>query len=234
MNLVFKDEETCNKQMIMLEDKYFCVSERCCQSPQLCEEYGIIKKIIENKEGYFDFNKNLIDIGAEDGNYAMLTNFHENYIFEPNKKMCCIINTNMYLKNKVDNSFVYNIALSSKDDYIMFDGFSIKNGGFYKQAGINLYEEDRKTPTTTLDSFNIKNVGLIKIDVEGMEYDVLKGSLKTIILNNYPPILFESWPVGHCHQTQEQRDVVFNLLKLLGYEILENWGDHETHLAVRK
>ena len=85
-----------------------------------------------------------------------------------------------------------------------------------------------------LDSFNIENVGLIKIDVEGFEEKVIRGSLLTIIKSNYPPILFECWDVNFCNMTQEKHDSLFNLLKTLGYEIFEYWGDFETHLAVHK
>ena len=92
--------------------------------------------------------------------------------------------------------------------------------------------------TKTLDSFNIENVGFIKIDVEGFEEKVIRGGLLTIIKSNYPPILFECWQVGYntiCGQmTQEKHDSLYNLLKTLGYEIFEGWGDDATHLAVHK
>ena len=89
------------------------------------DEANILTKINENKEGYFDFNKALIDIGSGDGNYAMLLDFDKNYCFEPNKRMCCLINTNMYLKNKVYNTIVYNVALGDKDgDTAIFNGFA--------------------------------------------------------------------------------------------------------------
>ena len=33
----------------------------------------------------------------------------------------------------------------------------------------------------------------MKIDVEGLEKDVLEGAVETLKKNNYPRILFESW-----------------------------------------
>jgi len=43
-----------------------------------------------------------------------------------------------------------------------------------------------------LDSFNIDNIGFIKMDVEENELFVLQGGLKTIRNSNYPKLLFES------------------------------------------
>lgn len=47
----------------------------------------------------------------------------------------------------------------------------------------------------TLDSFNLKNVALIKIDVEGHEVDVLRGAYDTIAVNR-PIVIVEVNPVN--------------------------------------
>lgn len=196
-----------------------------------CEEYNIIQKIQKNEEGYFDFSKNIIDIGAEDGNYAMLLDFKHNYCFEPNKRSSCLLYANMYLKDKVDNTEVYLVALGEKEGLVRFDDFHCEGSSWYdKNSNCKIYE----VPIKTLDSYNFKNVGLIKIDVEGFEEKVIRGGLLTVISNNYPPILFECWDVDSYGMTQEKHDSLFNLLKTLGYEIFEYWGDHETHLAIHK
>lgn len=195
-----------------------------------CEEYNIIKKIQKNEEGFFDFSKNLIDIGAEDGNYAMLLNFKHNYCFEPNKKACCLMYANMFLKDKVDNTDVYNIGLSDHEGTIVFDGFTCEPTNEVWSHGH--YKETYNIPIKLLDSFTTENVGLIKIDIEGYEENALRGGIGTIIRNNYPPILFECWDVGRFGMTQEKHHRLFNFLFSLGYVILIHWGDHETHLAV--
>jgi FkbM family methyltransferase len=54
------------------------------------------------------------------------------------------------------------------------------------------YSEEKmiSVPTTTLDSYNFPRVDLIKIDVEGMELDVLAGA-GNCIANGHPILLIE-------------------------------------------
>lgn len=236
MDLLLKHPDHLDGEYFFVSGQMFAITDRLPGVKGLCEEYGIIQKIQENKENFFDFSKSLIDIGAEDGNYAILLNFNKNYCFEPNKKKCSLIWTNMWLKNKIENTEVYNIALGDTDfETVNFNGFAEpgdNNNFLYENS---FYEGKEYTITKrTLDSFGIENVGLIKTDTEGFDYFVLKGGLNTIINNNYPPILFECWDVGSFGQTQEGYDRMMNFLTDLGYEILKNWGDVETHLAIKK
>lgn len=203
----------------------------------LCWEYDVIEKINRNEEGYFDFSKNLIDIGCEDGGYAIFCNFNKNYCFEPNKQMCSLIWTNMYLKDKIDNTEVYNVFLGEKEDEILFNGFSCEGSVNYDSRG--RLSEPIKMKQHLLDEYNIQNVGLIKTDTEGFDYFVLKGGIRTIINSNYPPILFENWAAGfregsNVEWTKEQHDRINDFLTGLGYKIYERWGDHETHLALNE
>lgn len=235
MDLYLKDKNYLNGEFFVTPgDRCFAITDRVPFFPGLCEEYEIIEKIRKNEDGFFDFSKSLIDIGAEDGNYSMLLDFDKNYCFEPNKTMCCLIYTNMYLKNKVENTEVYNIGLGDKDnDYMIFNGFSEKGSGVYDKIPRDYYGV-KIVDKMTLDSFNIRNVGLIKTDTEGFDFLVLKGGIHTIVENDYPPILFECWDVGNLGMTQEYHDKLFSFLKCLGYTIYEHWGDVETHLAIKE
>lgn len=165
----------------------------------------------------------------------MLLDFDKNYCFEPNKRMCCLVYTNMYLKDKVKNTEVYNIALGDKENGSMiFNGFTEKGGKIWDMSMNRCENGIEIVPKTTLDSFGFKNIGLLKTDTEGFDYFVIKGGINTIIENNYPPILFECWDIGHVGQTKEDHDLLMDLIKSLGYKIIEHWGDHETHLAIKK
>ena len=95
-------------------------------------------------------------------------------------------------------------------------------------------EKSQEYETHTIDEYNCENLGLIKVDVEGMEEKVLRGAIGTIIRNNYPPILFELFPIGHYNMTEEKYNSLINFLQELGYEIKWNWGDGQTHLAIHE
>ncbi len=195
-----------------------------------CWEIWIIHKILRNTEGYFDFTKNMVDIGAGIGEYCWELPFNHAYAFEPNKETIYRIHANALMKDKVDQIDTFQCLLSDKVETVAYDGYYTDIGGHID------YNTNQNTKQTTdvLDSFSLNNVGFIKIDVEGMEEKVLRGGIGTIVRNNYPPILFECWDVGYSGMTQEKHDSLFSFLRGLGYEILEYWGDGETHLAIHK
>ena len=205
-----------------------------------CEEANIIIKIISNEEGYFDFNKSIMDIGAFVGVYSFMTPFAFAYCFEPNFESYSLLNVNMLHNEKKFKS--YNVLLSDKQETINFDGFNAepkysgKDKGEYNQHQSDAYDDNNATEyiAHTIDEYNCTNVGFIKIDVEGMEEKVLRGAINTIKNNNYPPILFELFEVGD-YMSQEKYDSFVNFLtKELGYEIIWGYGDDRTHLAIHK
>ena len=216
-------------------DSYLCQEDYVNIIPEKGSypDFELIDKINANEEGYFDFSKRMIDIGSELGQFSLNTNFSYYYMFDGNKQKCIMANANMLIRGKDEICEVHNTLLSDKNENIIYDGFltsysNVTNTPYYKK------ENEHIQQAVTLDSFNISNIGFIKIDVESMEEKVLRGGIETIIRNNYPPILFECWDVGYFNMTQERHDSLENFLKSLGYEILWHWGDFENHLAIHK
>ena len=204
-----------------------------------CEEANIIIKIIQNTDNYFDFNKAILDIGAFVGVYSFMTPFKFAYCFEPNFESYSLLNVNMLHNEKQFKS--YNVLLSDKEETIKFDGFNTddkysgKYKGDYGQHTADAYNEElaKDYLAHTIDEYNCENIGFIKIDVEGMEEKVLRGAINTIKNNNYPPILFECYEIGD-YMTEEKQNSLIEFLSSLGYEILWNYGDKQTHLAIHK
>jgi FkbM family methyltransferase len=69
----------------------------------------------------------------------------------------------------------------------------------------------------TLDSFDYADLRLLKIDVEGMELDVLLGAKKTLHRSQHPPILLELWNTKKRPQFSEKVAGVLSCLSELGY-----------------
>jgi FkbM family methyltransferase len=173
----------------------------------------------------------VLDIGANLGTFcvplAKKVSKHTYHAFEPQRIVHYQLCANTFI-NGLDNVHCHNFGLSDKEEQLwltMPDYASEGNIGAFsidKEVRENEYEcttEGRKEPMVvfTLDSGAHKNVRLIKIDVEGHELEVIKGGIKTIKANNYPPIIFEAWTWKPWYQ--EKRKSLLEYLEGHGYEI---------------
>jgi FkbM family methyltransferase len=174
-------------------------------------------------------DKNIIDIGAHVGWYTV--NFANKcnhvYSFECSPKSFNYLCANIALNNIDYKVTKYNCALSNNEGLTKYYIRDPKDGG---GNGISKFEYDiiNKTPSIdvpkkTLDSFEFKNINFIKIDVEGHEKEVLEGAVQTIINNDYPKILFESWDEHHeknGYPAIKLKQELFEFLHGLGYKII--------------
>lgn len=185
-------------------------------------------------------NRNFVDIGANVGAYTMVLApyFNKTYAFEPVVHTYNIMCGNIAMNFLSDDTVLINSALSDKEgDMIMHyhdllgslthfsDNENDVMAEFYETIG---YQDMQSTMhVKTLDSFNITNIGFIKMDVEGHELRVLKGGKETIEKSNYPLILLESGSVNDtdtesiANFKREQRQELFSYLNEMGYVINE-------------
>lgn len=157
---------------------------------------------------YFDINKgNFIDIGANIGKFSIIMGKRlgknsKVFAIEPHPENFKILKKNIQL-NKLSNVKAINAACSSSKRYLDLyldeegtGGHSIKKDA--KSAG----EKTIKVKSILLDSCKIKNVKLIKVDVEGAEADVLLGA-KKILKRNHPKIIFEAWDEKYLNKIKK-------------------------------
>ena len=122
----------------------------------------------------------------------------------------------------------YNCALSNNEGIAEY---LIRDPGDGGGNGISKFDRDDKNPPPsidvpkkTLDSFQLTNINFIKMDVEGHEKEVLEGAVQTIINNNYPKILFESWDEHHEANgtpAMKLKKELFDFIHGLGYRIMK-------------
>ena len=137
--------------------------------------------------------------------------------FEPAQKNADIMMETI-LKNGFENHIqLYRIALSGKtqdDNLYLFDGDSSRNfiSRSHKNENAKYFSVER-VQTFRLDDFKdkLKKPDLIKIDVEGLESEVLKGA-KSFIIETYPTIVVE------IHDLTNALEVA-NFLGELGYDM---------------
>ena len=136
----------------------------------------------------------VFDIGSYSGIYTLLAaksnNDVKTYSFEPNPELFKVLSKNIKI-NRLKNSKIETLALDENEGvatlYINHERFS-SAASLKKNSNQGASFQVKKT---TLDSFvaseKITTIDLMKIDVEGYEINVLKGSLKS--LTDFQPII---------------------------------------------
>lgn len=174
-------------------------------------------------------DKNILDIGAHTGTYAisLADSSQHVYCFEPQKMTYYALCGSVALSNK-QNITCFQTGLGSEDQVGKKTLKIVSNDGggssIHASQGIMREEE---IEINTLDSFNFNNIGFIKIDVEENELSVLKGATKTIMRSNYPKILFESNP----NDITIRAELFDYLESILAYRIIPIGGYENMYLA---
>jgi len=156
---------------------------------------GILKDDIETNLFFIFLNikkKNIfVDIGANKGykiDQAILVNRHTKILaFEPFYKYY------IFLKKKYNKNLQVSLFNKAVDKNISTKYFYYNNKKIDAEAFSLIknekFNKKKKVFTTTLDKeLENTNIDIIKIDVEGSEYNVLQGSIKIITKNK--PVLF--------------------------------------------
>jgi len=105
--------------------------------------------------------------------------------------------------------------------------FSLNNCSNVIPFFVNL-ESSNTCSGKTLDSYNIENIGLIRIFSPNI-LDILKGS-KTTILKNYPPILYTDHGADEWYKSIEYTG---EYLKKIGYKIYQMGSYKNVYLATK-
>ena len=129
----------------------------------------------------------LVEIGANIGAHTVgLSKKVKRLVaFEPQPQVFYNLCANIAL-NSIQNVDCYNVGLGSEASTLYLPEIDHSKPNNF--GGISLLKEGKyEIPIRTLDSYNL-NTQFIKIDVEGMETDVLKGSVNTI--NKCKPVMY--------------------------------------------
>ena len=185
-------------------------------------------------------SKQFVDCGAHMGSWSivMARHFQEVHAFEPQRLLFQQLCGNAAV-NGLDNVFAYNTGLDAEPGRVTLQRPGVDRGSSSARPDVvKHFFGDRGIPTSpevvgvaTLNSFSevLNNVGLIKIDVEGLELRVLRGAVEILQRNNLPKMLIECW--SHDWYRKD-KDAVLQFLDELGYRTVPISGYADILLAV--
>lgn len=167
----------------------------------------------------------VIDVGANIGNhtfYLANTVGCRVIAFEPNAELVEAMQMTVNHTGLQQLVTVYEYALGSQKSTARFDKSPPENAGAQSlklgEGSIQVYALD------SIDKIN--KIDAMKIDVEGMELDVLKGASN--YLKQYKPIIYIE-----CISLERFREVT-EFLAELGYEYVETFNATPTHLFLNQ
>lgn len=171
----------------------------------------------------------MLDIGANHGilGYRMIQHIPSIKIiaFEPQKYMYDVMKQSIRENNF--NIELHNKCVGKKEQITSIDVYDYdKEGSFGSVSLIKDKSNDvrqspidkQKVEMITVDSLNLNQIDFIKIDVEGMELDVLKGGIETI--KKFKPVLL----VEHAKGNKREIKKFINSFNV-GYEITDLRND---------
>lgn len=201
-----RDVIDCKHGRFLVPEKDIYVGRSLIEYGEYCENELLIMGQLINEQSW------VIDVGANIGAHTIWMAKHAQkvYAFEVQRLVFQILCANIAM-NDLKNVWAYHAALGEKagkvgvpqlreDVEVNLGSYSLKSG----EAG------DVIVPMIRLDDLQLPRCDLIKIDVEGMECEVLSGAEETI--RRLRPCL-------HVEDDREaQRKELYRILDDFGYD----------------
>jgi FkbM family methyltransferase len=157
----------------------------------------------------------LLDIGAHMGLYTLLLKdkFDAGFCFEPSEDNFKALRNNLTINDLQEKFKVFELAVSDTEGTAVFEIDGQYSGTNSIKTGTPL-GNSFLVKTVTIDGFMKQNqinghVGLVKVDTEGHEEQVLKGAKETLLANPECMVIFEN----------SSGDPVIQLLRGLSFKI---------------
>jgi FkbM family methyltransferase len=199
-----------NRRRIPLPSKIYALWK---EKPSI-ETEKFLKKYITPKTGSC-----LVDAGAHVGLWASYVSQKgiKVYAFEPSPTAFHELNRRSK-KDKNIQAFPVALGAANSTEKLLAAASSLQGVIIHKKTSLLPGEKEIDVKVRTLDSFNLENVGVIKIDTEGYEVPILIGAEQTI-QKNQPTLLIEVHKDGASgspsFELESQR--IKRILTCLGY-----------------
>ncbi|HEV3078868.1 MAG TPA: FkbM family methyltransferase [Gemmataceae bacterium] len=132
------------------------------------------------------------------------------YAFEPQRMVFQTLCANMAL-NSIANTYCHQTALGEEAGSVVVPALNYAQANNFGGVELGTFASGESVPVSTLDSLDLPACRLVKIDVEGMEGNVLKGAVQTV--KRLKPILYVE------NDRVEKSIPLMQLIESLGYEM---------------
>ncbi|MBY8987034.1 MAG: class I SAM-dependent methyltransferase [Candidatus Lokiarchaeota archaeon] len=142
-----------------------------------------------------DENKAIVDIGANVGNHTLFFSlfclYSKIFAFEPYDKVRNVLESHIKM-NSLKNVKVFPVAVGAKAGFCDLEESPMDSLGKKRHNGKTFVKKGNSIKMVTLDDA-LKNepISLIKMDVEGYEYNVLLGA-RNILKKQHPYLFIEA------------------------------------------
>jgi len=164
---------------------------------------------------YLDKNDTFYDIGANVGAYSILAGLHvgcRTISFEPHPLTFSYLQRNISLGQITDNFTLLNIGLGSKEGSIKFTSDLDTVNHIATNESDNVID----VQITVLDKLMLPPPSVMKIDVEGFEWEVLNGGKLILGDSRLQAIIIELNGSGKRYGFNDED--IDNLLKSYGFK----------------
>lgn len=169
------------------------------------------RTILDQIVPHIDKNKIAVDIGAFIGSHSFEYLLHASGVvsFEPNPAAF------QCLSHNCPKAVKHNVALGERECQRYWTRI-------YPNCGASYLSDEPSpgclvVPVRTLDSFNLENVGYMKIDAEGEECAILRGGRETI--SRCRPVLCMEVNKAALNRTGTSDVELYKQLDALGYDV---------------
>ncbi len=154
----------------------------------------------------------VVEVGANIGTHTlalskMVTNLGKVYAFEPQRIVFQTLCANMAL-NSIENVEAFCVALSDSNGKLLIPKIDYNKPNNFGGIELDKFDSGDSVLKTTLDQFlDLKRLNFLKIDVEGMEIEVIKGASESI--KKFKPIMYVE--NDRVEKSKKLIDLIINL-----------------------
>ena len=215
-------------------------SPRSCYVLQDSEQEDYFKKhggapearLIDWATQFIEHDETFVDVGAHVGTWAQhfALKCRQVHAFEPSPSTYARLRDGAQLA-RLSNVVCHEVALGARDevDLHVVD----RHGGWSTlrhRPELGAVITTERVRAAQLDDFDFEDVGVIKIDAEGFETDILRGAVKTLEKHR-PTLLLEAW--DHEWYVRERAELIAHVIDL-GYGVVPVQGWPQMLLAEPK